>query len=172
MIDTQCIKVAALRVKYPRTDIDLKKWMSEPNNLYIGRAGRVFIKQKDGTNKIFVYAKSKWANPFKVGTGIDKFTLEESISRYENYILTSPLMDQVDELEGKVLGCFCNQDGLCHSKVLVKLFHQNQGIISPIINIIPNNAPVQHNNICTGTFKNGNPCTYRAKIGEKCGYHS
>ena len=58
-VGTQCVKVGFLRVKYPGENIDLEKWMSKPESLYVGRVGRVFIKQADGTNQIFTYKQSK-----------------------------------------------------------------------------------------------------------------
>lgn len=63
-VTTECIKVAELRKKYG-PDIDLKKWMAQPNNLYCGRAGRIFIyhgKEKER----FAYPASIWANPYRV----------------------------------------------------------------------------------------------------------
>ena len=41
--------------------MNLKRWMSDPQNVYVGRRGRIFI---DGD--IFHYRESKWANPYTV----------------------------------------------------------------------------------------------------------
>ena len=78
----------------------------------------------DGTNKIFHYKESKWANPFKVGEGEAKYSLNESIDLYRNYVLKSDLKKDLGELSGKTLGCFCDQKGKCHAKVLVELFNE------------------------------------------------
>ena len=73
---TQCIKVKELRkIGCP----SLREWLANPNNLYVGRHGRIFI--------------------------------------------TDPIT--IKELEGKTLGCFCDQKGECHGKVLVRLLGIN-----------------------------------------------
>lgn len=85
----------------------------EPYDVYIGRG-------------------SKWGNPF---TSIqDKKTLaleivetkEIAISKYREYILNNEeLMNSLDELDGKILGCFCKPD-LCHGDVLLELITQKK----------------------------------------------
>jgi len=114
-MNTQCVKVAELR-KVHDDDIDLEQWMDMPNNLYVGRNGRVFI---DGN--IFTYKGSKWANPFK----LKDYSLEKSLELYEKHI-NKKLINQIGELEGKTLGCFCLQTGNCHAKVLVRLFNESK----------------------------------------------
>ena len=114
-IRTECVKVASLRKTYGK-DITLEKWMGMPNNLYVGRRGRIFI---DG--KVFSYAESKWANPFT----LKMYSLKDSLELYRNHIITSGLINNLNELQGKVLGCWCEK-GDCHAKVLVDLFmHRN-----------------------------------------------
>lgn len=120
---TQCVKVDALRKKYGK-DITLEKWMKDPKNMYVGRRGRIFIKEKDGS-RIFHYRGSKWANPYKVGS---EYSLEKSIELYTTYILDNEeLLASLDELKGKNLGCFCDQKGLCHAKVLVEILSTLSG---------------------------------------------
>lgn len=116
-IKTQCIKVASLRKEFGDESITLKKWMEIPNNLYVGRRGRIFI---DG--KIFHYKESKWYNPYT----LKEYSLEDSLKLYKKYIKTSGLYDDLDELKGKTLGCFCDQSGDCHAKVLVKLYRKKK----------------------------------------------
>lgn len=122
-VKTQCVKVAALRKVYPGEDIDLEKWMAKPNTLYVGRRGRIFIRQPDGSNKVFVYKDSIWANPYKVGTKQGEYTLDKSLELYRKRILESDLYNRLDELRGKILGCFCDQNAPCHAKVLVELYN-------------------------------------------------
>lgn len=83
----------------------------EPYDVYIGRG-------------------SKWGNPYT--TIQDKETLaseivetsEEAISKYKEYVLNTPeLMESLDELEGKTLGCFCKPKP-CHGDVLLELLTQ------------------------------------------------
>jgi len=109
---TQCIKVAALRKVYDN-DINLKKWINMPNNLYVGRRGRIFI---DGV--IFHYPDSKWGNPFL----LKDYSLKDSLELYKKHVLESDLKNRLIELKGKTLGCFCDQSGGCHAKVLVELY--------------------------------------------------
>lgn len=117
MTTTQCIKVAALRKKSGDDDMNLEKWMSNPNNVYVGRRGRIFI-GSGNDKKIFNYPGSKFANPYKVGK--EGYTLDESLELYEEYLKNSGLINEIEELRGKNLGCFCDQNGKCHAKVLVK----------------------------------------------------
>lgn len=116
-VKTQCVKVGALRKAYPRQDIDLEKWMSIENNLYCGRKGRIFIRQPDGSDKIFHYKDSKWCNPFN----LKDYTVDESLRLYREHVLASNLKNELGELRGKTLGCFCDQSGKCHVKLLADL---------------------------------------------------
>lgn len=63
--------------------------------------------------------KSKWANPFSIK---EVGSAEEAVRRYREYILSSPsLLNDLGELEGKTLGCWCTPNP-CHGDVLVALF--------------------------------------------------
>jgi hypothetical protein len=81
---------------------------TEPYDVYIGRG-------------------SKWGCPFTVIK--DRPTLakeivdskEEALAKYKEYVLNSPeLMESLDELDGKTLGCFCKPEP-CHGDVLLEL---------------------------------------------------
>lgn len=107
-----CIKVANLR-KIGYTD--LREWMSKENNIYVGRYGRIFINKE-----IFNYKGSKWGNPFKI---TKEMTIDQSLTKYLHYLFTSKLIFQIDELKGKILGCFCDKQKegkkiLCHAQLL------------------------------------------------------
>lgn len=87
----------------------------EPFDVYIGRAQR-------GT-------ESKWGNPYshKDGT-LAKYKVasrEEAIKKYEEYLLNNlQLMNDLYELKGKVLGCWCKSDHKyveCHGDLLADL---------------------------------------------------
>jgi hypothetical protein len=80
----------------------------EPYDVYIGRG-------------------SKWGCPFTSirnrPTLADEVVVskEIAIAKYREYILAKPeLMDALDELEGKTLGCFCKPEA-CHGDVLLEL---------------------------------------------------
>lgn len=68
--------------------------------------------------------QSKWHNPFK-GPG--------AVELYEQYILASPLINEIEELRGKRLGCWCKPQP-CHGDVLVKILRER----SLKLNVISN----------------------------------
>jgi len=72
---------------------------------------------------VYIGRPSKWGNPFSEGKD---GTRAEVIKKYHNYILSNKeLLDQLDELEGKVLGCWCKPLA-CHGDVLVELIEQRR----------------------------------------------
>lgn len=121
---TQCLKVSSLRKESGDANMDLEMWMKQPGNVYVGRPGRIFI-GAGPKKKIFHYQGSKFANPFKVGEEDGKYTLSESLELYEEYLKKSGLIDSLEELRGKNLGCFCNQSGECHAKILANILNQD-----------------------------------------------
>lgn len=67
--------------------------------------------------------RSKWANPF---TSPRDGTREEVLIKYRRYLLASPeLLKDIEELRGKVLGCFCAPPLPCHGNILVELLNKN-----------------------------------------------
>ena len=118
---TQLVNV---KVKFIRPEFDhLEEWMNHPDHVYIGRNGRVFIGSKED-RRIFHYPSSKWKNPFPVGSGKGKYSREESLLEYRNYIEkqieTNRETYDLEELRGKKLGCWCHPEG-CHGQVLIDL---------------------------------------------------
>jgi hypothetical protein len=105
-----CIRVANLRKE---GYANLREWMDNPNNVYVGRRGRIFI-HTGGEKEIFHYTGSKWANPFT----LKEYTLEESLRLYEKHLEDNGLVQDLEQLRGKTLGCFCDQTGDCHAKIL------------------------------------------------------
>ena len=80
-------------------------------DLYIGRAcnmGGWRLKQ------------SKWHNPFSV----KQYGRDGALEKYEKYIRESELMNDLHELRGKRLGCWCKPEK-CHGDILVKLLKEN-----------------------------------------------
>ena len=115
---TQCIKVKELRKNGYNS---LEEWMNDLNNLYVGRRGRIFI-HEDGEKRIFHYKDSKWRNPYKVSK--KDYTLTESLQLYKQHLIDSGLINELEELKGKKLGCFCDQENDCHAKVLKDLIEK------------------------------------------------
>jgi len=81
---------------------------------------------------IYIGRGSKWGCPYTIIK--DRPTLakeivdtkEEALSKYKEYVLSSPeLMESLDELEGKVLGCFCKPEK-CHGDILLELLSQKK----------------------------------------------
>jgi hypothetical protein len=107
------VKVANIRPKYK----NLAEWCDDPDNVYIGRRGVVFI------DKVrYPPTDSIWANPFKISA---TKTRDQVISEYQTYIQTklekSPeLQSKLKTLKGKNLGCWCAPQP-CHGDVLKKL---------------------------------------------------
>lgn len=64
--------------------------------------------------------ESKWKNPFTV----KKYGRDECLKMYEEYIRKTPaLYDNLDELIGKELGCWCHPE-MCHGDILIKLLNE------------------------------------------------
>lgn len=121
------MSVINCKVKFIRPQYNnLKEWMDDDNNVYIGRAGVVFI-QNDETNKKerFPKEQSIFANPYKVGKD---GTREEVIAKYRDYMENKldddcVLLQELFKLEGKNLGCWCHPEP-CHGDVLLELIEK------------------------------------------------
>lgn len=91
--------------------------MEDPDNVYIGRAGIVFI---DGER--FPKHSSVFCNPFKVGRDGSR---EEVVASYKRYLQIRlekepAFVEKIRTLKGKNLGCWCSPD-LCHGNVLLEM---------------------------------------------------
>lgn len=115
MTKTQNVKVEYIRPNYQ----NLKEWMDDPNNVYIGRKGVVFI---DGER--FPKNDSIWCNPYKI---TKENTREQVLILYETYIRNKIKLENLEkkllELKGKNLGCWCKPES-CHGDILVKLIDE------------------------------------------------
>lgn len=70
---------------------------------------------------VYIGRGSPWGNPFVIGPD---GTREEVIKKYEDWIRTvSELLKRLDELDGKILGCWCVPKR-CHGDVLIKLIEE------------------------------------------------
>jgi hypothetical protein len=68
----------------------------------------------------FGLSGSRWGNPFVMADESDA-ERERAIAAYREWIATqAELMDSLEELRGKRLGCWCAPKG-CHGDVLVEL---------------------------------------------------
>lgn len=74
---------------------------------------------------VFIGRPSMWGNPFEIGK---HGTREEVIEKYRNYVLNDPLlMDQIMELDGKTLGCWCSPLP-CHGDILIEIINDLKGV--------------------------------------------
>ena len=116
------MSVVNCKVKYIRPKYNnLKEWTQDPNNVYIGRAGIVFI---EGSR--YPKQSSPFSNIYKVGK---HGTREEVIQRYTKYIVDKlnnepTLKHKLTKMKGKNLGCWCNPE-LCHGHILLKLIDKH-----------------------------------------------
>lgn len=90
---------------------------------------RVVNKYKE-TYSVYIGRGSKWGNPFShLPNTKAKYVVnsrEEAIKKFEEYILNGEgkhLLNDLYELKGEVLGCFCKPKS-CHGDVLVKLLNK------------------------------------------------
>ena len=73
---------------------------------------------KKSKHDVFIGRPTKWGNPFVIGH--DGMTRSDVIEKYEEYLLGNrELMNDLHELKGKVIGCFCSPEA-CHGDVLAK----------------------------------------------------
>jgi hypothetical protein len=75
-----------------------------PGAVYIGRP-------------ILGLPHSKWGNPYKIGRD---GTREEVIDKFERHLYDSGLINQIHELRGRDLVCWCAPEP-CHGDVLLRL---------------------------------------------------
>lgn len=112
-------KVVNVKVKYIRSEgyANLKEWMEDEENVYIGRGGVVFIEKER-----FPKRGSKFLNPFKIGRDGNR---DEVLQKYKIYICDKlkedkKLMDELNKMKGKKIGCWCCPEK-CHGDILVEI---------------------------------------------------
>lgn len=72
---------------------------------------------------VYIGRPSKWGNPFVIGKDGTRI---EVIKKFEDWIMSNEeLISQIDELDGKTLGCWCKPMA-CHGDVLVKLINEKR----------------------------------------------
>jgi predicted nucleic acid-binding Zn finger protein len=91
---------------------NFEEWKKIDNHLYIGRNMDFYVK---GT------FASKWKNPYS----IKKYGLDKCLELYELYIRKSSLYNDLDELDNKILGCWCKPNK-CHGDILIKLLKEKK----------------------------------------------
>ncbi len=91
---------------------DLNHWLkSSSDHVYIGPNVSQYINGAVAT---------KWANP----SWLNRLGRDKAMEHYEEYVRSTPdLYNSLEELDGKVLGCWCHPEP-CHGNVLMKLLYQ------------------------------------------------
>lgn len=109
------VSMKELRRLYGNKYLNQSEWAKDPNNVYIGRAGSVFINGSRWPSRA-----SPFHNPFTVA----KYGRDGALDLYREYILDKlqdpQMMTAFRELKGKTLGCWCKPDR-CHGDILVEL---------------------------------------------------
>ena len=79
---------------------------------------------------VYIGRGSKWGNPYthikdrETQAEFIVDTREEAIEMYRKYLMVRPdLIDDLKELKGKVLGCWCKPKS-CHGDVLIEFINQ------------------------------------------------
>lgn len=106
-------EVVNVKVQYIRPHYNnLEEWCKDPNNVYIGRKGIVFINKER-----YPKQDSVWHNPYKIGPDGDRYTV---LQKYKQHILKLlPSLD-LNSLRNKKLGCWCAPEQ-CHGHILLEL---------------------------------------------------
>ena len=88
---------------------NVKTWIKNPDNIYIGR-------------QTALLKASKWENPHKISV---VGTREKAIELFKQDIRkNSALLNDIEQLRGKNLGCWCLPKP-CHGDVLLQLLREN-----------------------------------------------
>lgn len=89
------------------------------------------VNKRDRLYDVYIGRGSIWGNPFTV----EKYGRDGCIDKYEHYIRDKlrnnpELWQELQKLEGKVLGCFCKPKR-CHGDILVKILEEIKTVPLP-----------------------------------------
>ena len=77
---------------------------------------------------VYIGRPSEFGNPFS--SKPSKYakeivhTRKESIAKFRHYLLNNPeLLAKIQELRGKTLACWCNQNQSCHGDVIIEIIN-------------------------------------------------
>ena len=107
------VRVAELRKRGYK---NIKEWMANENNIYIGRNMRIGI----GNGEWAYLPKSKFHNPIKCSLDSER---KDIVVKYEKYARKTFKFSDLEELRGKNIGCWCHPKE-CHGDILVQLFKE------------------------------------------------
>lgn len=78
------------------------------------------VNMKTSRREVYIGRGSKWGNPFKMYKESERVKV---IDQYEAYARNKFSKEDLEELVGKRLGCFCKPRA-CHGDVLLKLIRE------------------------------------------------
>ena len=112
-----CVKGDVLKLN----GLSFSKWLKHPNNLYIAGNLSKYGKRHGLTD-------SKWCkNVYELQKFGSYDQDEDFLTVYEQCIRSTPeLWNDLDDLENKVLGCWCELSQACHADVLIKLYDEKK----------------------------------------------
>lgn len=82
---------------------------------------KLVVNCKTSSYDVYCGRPSKWGNPFHIGKD---GTRKEVIAKFKTYLFESELINDIEELRGKVLGCWCKPLP-CHCDILAKIANEN-----------------------------------------------
>lgn len=88
--------------------------MSDPRVLNVRGVNRA---KEEANGAVYVGRPSKWGNPFHVGRD---GTRQEVIERYQRWLIETGPFNDLHELKGRNLLCWCAPEP-CHADVLLAL---------------------------------------------------
>lgn len=99
--------------------------MQTPITFQIKYVETTVVNIKTDDYDVLIMRPSKWGNPYShLKHSVAQYkvnTRREAIDKYREWILNQPaLMNSLNELEGKTLGCVCKPKS-CHGDVLIDL---------------------------------------------------
>ena len=74
---------------------------------------------------VYIGRGSKWGNPFRM-RNYTQAERDRVCDAYEKWFYTTDLPEQLHELRGKRLGCYC-KPARCHGDFLTKLTNERYG---------------------------------------------
>jgi hypothetical protein len=73
-------------------------------------------------NTVYVGRPTKWGNPYKINEKVDR---SNAVALFKEYIEQYVLKEELEELKGKNLACWCKEGSPCHADVLLELANQD-----------------------------------------------
>jgi len=70
---------------------------------------------------VYIGRPSEWGNPYIIGVHGNR---KEVIQKYYEYLKNNEyLMNKINELDGKILGCYCKPKE-CHGDVIIQILNE------------------------------------------------